>query len=105
MQIEIDKIDSKFGFNNWLEFLIVDVVIVVAFVEVVVVFDVLVVVSNVVIEDDIVVVVESDFVLGMTLTIIIFVVICSECVLSIVVDLTRFSSTSYIHVLKNPILV
>ena len=183
-QIAIDKIERKFGFNNWLELLVVVIAIVVAFVADVfdvdvvaivdngvvdddnvvdvdgnfwvvdaVVFDdnvvvvdndvevvddvvdvddidvdvdgnVLAVVSNVDIEDDLRVLVESDFVLGMMIVVFVellvliscFVVgtvldgsllcvICFDVVLSIVVDLARFLITSYIHVLKNPILV
>ena len=86
--------------------------------------NVLAVVSNVDIEDDLRVLVESDFVLGMMIVVFVellvliscFVVgtvldgsllcvICFDVVLSIVVDLARFLITSYIHVLKNPILV
>ena len=118
-QKDIDEIGSKFGFNNWLEFVVVILFLVVVVVIVVVDdADVVVVVvdDNVLDVDDNVLVVDVNVVAVVVVFVVysvftsFFVVSSvlvegSELVLSIVVDFSRFFNTSPIHVLKNPIFV
>ena len=116
-QKDIDEIGSKFGFNNWLEFVVVILFLVVVVVIVVVDdADVVVVDDNVLDVDDNVLVVDVNVVAVVVVFVVysvftsFFVVSSvlvegSELVLSIVVDFSRFFNTSPIHVLKNPIFV